>query len=217
MRSPEIACPCPVPQSNSSCCVQSKADILPSLQKDSPVRWSWSVLENAGQLFTAVYVAPLPSAPWPAELVEVDLVEAELAPGFAHKETFCGAEICLVIDTSCSSFLWGPSHSLILLCVALNPEENNWKKLGCGICYSVLLGYVVLLFGLSVSNLPGFFHMLRTTSSMPYVTLQCLWWKSWLDCLYSLMLSLLLYAPPNPELDIPHFFCFPAAAVLPVG
>ena len=86
------------------------------------MRWLWSVSENAGQLFTAVYVAPSPSAPWPAELVEADL-----AAGFAHNEEL-SVELCLVIDISCSCFLSGPSHGLILLWVDLNPEEE-WRTI----------------------------------------------------------------------------------------
>lgn len=87
------------------------------------MRWLWSVLGNAGQLFAAVYLALSPSALWPAELVEADL-----AASFVHKKTFCGAEICLVIDISCSCFLSGPSPGLILLWVDLNPKEE-WRTI----------------------------------------------------------------------------------------
>jgi len=111
-------------------------------------------------------------------MLPAELMEAEWAAGFACKEAFCGAEICLVIDTSCYCFLSGPSHGLILLWVDLNPEEEQRAierngAVGFATVCSWVCGTAVWF--VSVSNLPGFFCMLRTTASVPCVTLQRLW------------------------------------------
>lgn len=113
-------------------------------------------------------------APWTAELTEADL-----AAGFAHRETLCGAEMSLVTDISCSNCLSGPSHGLILLWVDLNPEEER-RRVGS----SWAVGFVCsgdtwccCLLHLCL-DLPGFSHPLRAASSAPCGTLRCLWCRS---------------------------------------
>lgn len=157
----------------SACCLCSEVAVPSSLPQDN----------GAVPVFRAVQGSFSP-APW-----TTDLTEANLAAGFAHKETLCGTEICLVTDISSSNCLSGPSRGLILLWVDLNPEVerrrvgSSWAVGFAAVCSGDVWYCSLLHFCLQSARLlpsEGMQSSLRraASSSMPCGALQCLWCHS---------------------------------------